>query len=239
MTKIREKSYKGIRIDATGNVHSLIGEMIEHLHLPATIRILDLGSGYGAFSARLKDMGFLDIEACEIVPDIFHVPGILCQQVDLNQNHFDAFFEKKYDLIVALEILEHLDSTPIFFMSIINMLEPGGLLILSTPNVQSWYSRILFLRKGELHWFNNEIIQKDGHISPIFDWQVEILSRKAGFSIVDKVHTDDRLLLNRYIFPKGFFRALFTRTMYLYLFLHPIMRSAGKGELRIWVLKKD
>lgn len=239
MTLIRENSYKGIRISATGNVHLLIGEMIEHMHLSPTTRILDLGSGYGAFCARLLDMGFHDIEACEIVPDIFKVQGVLCRRVDLNQSHFDGFFEKRYDLIVAQEILEHLESTTNFFNSVVKMLNPGGIVILSTPNVQSWYSRILFLRKGEMHWFDNERIQKDGHISPIFDWQVEVLSRKAGFSIVDKAHTDDRLLLNRYIFPKGFFRALFTRTMYLYLFLRPIMRSAGKGELRIWVLKKD
>lgn len=233
-----EISYQGIVIGATGNLHRRVADVIQQLKLPPTTRVLDLGAGEGAFCARLLDMGFHDIEACEIVPNKFKVQSVPCRQIDLNQSHFDGFFREKFDLIVAQEILEHLDSTTNFFSSVINMLNPGGLLILSTPNIQSWYSRLLFLRKGELHWFGDEAHQRDGHISPIFDWQVEVLSKKVGFSIVEMTNTDDRLLLNRYIYPKGFFRALFTRTTYLYFFLRPIMRSPGKGEIRIWVLKK-
>jgi len=234
----REKSYKGIGIGATGNVHTRVAELIQQLKLSSTTRVLDLGAGQGAFCARLLDMGFHDIEACDIAPDKFKVAGIPCRQVDLNQDHFDVLFKKKFDLIVAQEILEHLDSPTNFFSSVKNMLNPGGILIISTPNVQSWYSRLLFLRNGELHWFNVKEHQGSGHISPIFDWQVEVLSRKVGFSIEEKTNTDDRLLLDRYIFPKGFLRSLFIHTTYLYFLLRPIMRSPAKGELRIWVLKK-
>ncbi|MDI6770085.1 MAG: hypothetical protein QMD04_10485, partial [Anaerolineales bacterium] len=65
MAKGISYSYKGIAIGATGNVHILVAEIIQKLKLSPTIRVLDLGAGEGAFCARLLDMGFSNIEACE------------------------------------------------------------------------------------------------------------------------------------------------------------------------------
>jgi len=41
----------------------------------------------------------------------------------------------KYDLIVSLETLEHLNSQELFLKNICTMLKPGGVFIVSTPNV--------------------------------------------------------------------------------------------------------
>jgi 2-polyprenyl-3-methyl-5-hydroxy-6-metoxy-1,4-benzoquinol methylase len=54
--------------------------------------------------------------------------------------------DKTYDLLIAGEIIEHLVDTDHFAAEAHRILKPGGHLILSTPNLASWYNRIRLLR---------------------------------------------------------------------------------------------
>jgi 2-polyprenyl-3-methyl-5-hydroxy-6-metoxy-1,4-benzoquinol methylase len=54
--------------------------------------------------------------------------------------------DSTYDLIIAGEIIEHLIDTDHFAVELHRVLKPGGFLILSTPNLASWYSRLRLLR---------------------------------------------------------------------------------------------
>jgi 2-polyprenyl-3-methyl-5-hydroxy-6-metoxy-1,4-benzoquinol methylase len=51
-----------------------------------------------------------------------------------------------YDVIIAGEIIEHLVDTDRFAQETYRVLKPRGHLILSTPNLASWYNRIRLLR---------------------------------------------------------------------------------------------
>ena len=221
-----------------GNVHSLSASIIDELALPGNISILDLGAGEGAFSVRLSDHGFTDIEACEIISDRFRVPGIQCHQIDLNDPDFSKLFKKKYDLLIAIELIEHLENPSRFLLNLQYLVKPHGYLLISSPNVASWYSRLLFLRYGRLHWFDKNSHQDSGHIHPIFDWQIEILGEDAGFKKVLSTHTKDRFLFDRYIFPHGILRALLSRLTYLLLLL-PLMKNDKSGEIKLWLLQKQ
>lgn len=54
--------------------------------------------------------------------------------------------DNTYDLLIAGEIIEHLVETDHFAEEVHRLLKPGGYLILSTPNLASWYSRLRLLR---------------------------------------------------------------------------------------------
>src|SRR2546430_14696425 len=54
--------------------------------------------------------------------------------------------DNTYDLLIAGEIIEHLIDTDRFAEEARRILKPGGYLILSTPNLASWYSRIRLIR---------------------------------------------------------------------------------------------
>ncbi len=54
--------------------------------------------------------------------------------------------DNSYDLIVAGEIVEHLFDTDGFARELYRILKPGGTLIISTPNLASWYNRLRLLR---------------------------------------------------------------------------------------------
>jgi len=54
--------------------------------------------------------------------------------------------DNTYDLLIAGEIIEHLVDTDRFAEEARRILKPGGHLILSTPNLASWYNRFRLLR---------------------------------------------------------------------------------------------
>jgi SAM-dependent methyltransferase len=53
--------------------------------------------------------------------------------------------EDKYDCIVAVELIEHLDNVGLFLRSAARVLQPGGLLVLTTPNMSSVFLSFLVI----------------------------------------------------------------------------------------------
>jgi 2-polyprenyl-3-methyl-5-hydroxy-6-metoxy-1,4-benzoquinol methylase len=56
-----------------------------------------------------------------------------------------------YDLVVFLEVLEHLVDTDLAIKNIHGLLKPDGVLVLSTPNLAAWYNRVLLLLGFQPH----------------------------------------------------------------------------------------
>jgi SAM-dependent methyltransferase len=147
---------------------------------------LDVASGSGALLARLRDHGFADLDAIEIDRKGFGFPGIEPKSLDLN-GPFASRIERRYGLITALEILEHLDCPRHFLGELHALLEPGGWLLLSTPNTSNWTGRLRFLLSGELRQFQEHDYHYQRHISPTTDVQLRLMLREIGFDVIDRV----------------------------------------------------
>ena len=70
-----------------------------------------------------------------------HHPGCLYESMDIDAAHAHDYhdlaeIERKYDCVVALEVIEHLpfEAIPGWLASLVALLEPGGRLVISTPN---------------------------------------------------------------------------------------------------------
>ncbi len=148
---------------------------------PAT---LDLASGSGAFLARLRDHGFAEVDAVEIDRKAFGFAGIEPRAVDLN-GPFATQIDRRYGLVTALEIIEHLDSPRHFLREVHSLLKPGGYLLLSTPNVANWTGRLRFLLSGEHRQFREQDYNYQRHISPTTDVQLRLMFREIGFRLID------------------------------------------------------
>src|SRR5207253_1620067 len=77
-------------------------------HVAKDARVLDLASGTGAFLARLRDLGYANLDAVELNVDGFRLDGVTPRPVDLNSTFADQL-PHQYGLISAIEIIEHLD----------------------------------------------------------------------------------------------------------------------------------
>jgi SAM-dependent methyltransferase len=151
-------------------------------------RALDLGAGQGAVSHALKARGF-EVTATDVNTSQFRADGIPCLKLDLNGPL--PFPDAGFDLVMAVEILEHLESPRAFLREIFRVLRPGGLAVVTTPNITSLPSRILFLATG---WFDLFVPTRkrlvdpldacaDGHITPLPSWLLRYDLRETGFLI--------------------------------------------------------
>jgi 2-polyprenyl-3-methyl-5-hydroxy-6-metoxy-1,4-benzoquinol methylase len=107
--------YRGIPIFAGENLHEVCFETIMSLDLRKDIEILVLGAGAGAFDQRLIDHGYHNITAVEFVKENYQAENTRVFDYDLNEEFQNKFEGKKFDLVIAIEIIEHLYSPYDFF----------------------------------------------------------------------------------------------------------------------------
>ncbi len=134
--------------------------------------VLILGAGSGYFDKRLMDYGIKNIDAIEYLPEHYKVKGTRLYSYDLNNIWSNKLLSqnnnRKYDLIVAIEVIEHLENSFMLMREIKSILGYNGQVIITSPNVESTFSRIRFLLTGYLEYFGIAEMAGTGHISPVF-----------------------------------------------------------------------
>lgn len=156
--------------------------------------LLDIAAGAGYTSAVLRKSGF-DVTATEINVDQFQVDGVRVVPADLNEAI--PFGDASFPNIVALEILEHLESPKKFLREIGRVLAPGGMALVSTPNITSLRSKARFVFRNEFHLFYDTTKRlKDpldaraaGHISPLPLWLIRHFVAEAGLRMQNAHYT--------------------------------------------------
>jgi len=227
-----ESEYRGLKIHAIPSLHEHCIALIEALRLPKTAKVLDVGAGEGAFSQRLLDAG-LQVNAAEMQPGRFRL-DVPCQNINLNEDFHDKWNEK-FDLVVAIEIVEHLHDPRHFISNCLQTLKSGGFLLLSSPNTESWLSRIRFLRDGHFLWFDENDYRFFGHLTPIFSWQIRQICRELGDELVQVSSTKNSLLRKR--LGGSLFGRLKNKSFYLSA-LYPFMKGQKDGEVNVYLIKK-
>jgi 2-polyprenyl-3-methyl-5-hydroxy-6-metoxy-1,4-benzoquinol methylase len=181
------ESYRGRLMRCAPGVHAAAAALLErHAHVPPDARVLDLASGTGAFLARLRDSGYTNLAAVELNVEGFDLEGVTPQAVDLNSSFAadGALPRDSFDLVTAIEIIEHLDSPRLFLRNVHALLHDGGHLLLTTPNVAAWLGRARFLLSGELRQFQRHDYDHQRHISPTTQVQMRLIFEEVGFELV-------------------------------------------------------
>ena len=101
---------------------------------------LDLSAGDGLSSRLLAERGW------RVVSTEFHTrkPG----WVAANLNDDLPFRSARFDLVLMLEVIEHLADIPHVLREISRVMRPGGIAIVTTPNRLNVSSRIHYLLSG-------------------------------------------------------------------------------------------
>jgi len=166
---------------------------------PVDQRVLDLGAGHGAFSQRLYDLGY-DVSACDLFPELFKFGKIECKKVNITEAF--PYPDNAFDLVIAIEVSEHILDHEVFFMEVNRILAPGGKLYISTPNIMSMKSRIRFLFRGFFYSFKPlEQANYDGlqHVASLTLDQYNYIAVKHGFGPaevnIDRVQKTSRWYL--------------------------------------------
>jgi len=169
-----------LRERTVGGLHDFIlGEVLTRVSARGR-RALDLGAGSGALAVRLRQLGFeilaVDVDREQFKPDVPFLP------MDLEAQDLAACLGKgSFDLVTAIEIIEHLENPIAFLRSVRSLLRPEGLAVVTTPNMENAPNRVKFLLTGKLHMMDECV---PCHISPIFhDLFVREYVRRAGLVV--------------------------------------------------------
>lgn len=157
-------------------------------YFPAGGRVADLAAGQGAFSEMLDAQGF-SVIAVDLNAADWKSNKIAFRTEDLDSEFAERLIEKegKFDGIAAVEIVEHIENPFQFIRECGKLLQPGGHLLVTTPNVDSVYSRLMLLYTGRLYGFSEFETVRPAHITPIFRWKLKMMFDEAGFEIVDEI----------------------------------------------------
>jgi len=191
--KKRPHHYKGLRMKTDTHLHEQLERLVREL-LPLETaeqgkpQVLDLGCGEGALSQRLHDLGY-EVVSVDVDPAQFKAEGPRFLAVDFNDRSAVERFTNEYqgrpDLILAVEVIEHLQSPWDFLALCRKLCSPKTHLVITTPNVASWWSRFWFFLTGELWGFNPESWSDPGHVNPITPTEMRGILRENGFECLD------------------------------------------------------
>jgi len=114
-------------------------------HVSRGSRVLDLGAGQGSFTRCLVRAGY-QVSACDLNPEQFCCEDVECRRVDAERPL--PYADNTFDAVVAVEVVEHLESHLGLFRETARILAAGGLFLFTTPNIASLKSRLSFLLTG-------------------------------------------------------------------------------------------
>ena len=159
---------------------NLLKHIIEHGKTKSNLKILEIGPGFGNNLETLNNYGSVDI--LELEPTFLSF--LIEHKSELFNNTYNNLEEinSSYDLIVLLDVLEHIEESKLFMKKIESLLKDQGLVIVGVPAYQSLWSahdeKLLHFRR--------------------YNWK-KLKDDCSNFHIVDRYGLNYLLLPVRYI----------------------------------------
>ena len=136
------------------------------------IRHLDIGAGRGQLISLLKQRIDADSQACDFHVENFAVAGVPLAKVNIDKEPL-PYPDASFDAVTCSEVVEHVENPRRLMREAWRVLRPGGVLVMTTPNVLNAVSRVRYLVSGFANLFgplpakNDKLYSTGGHITPL------------------------------------------------------------------------
>jgi len=165
-------------------------------------RVADVGAGRGHFSHALgewlaAEKGLDPTEhvfPCDLMPETFEYGRLHCRPTEQDGRRL-PFDDDSLDVVVSIEVIEHIEDSFAFFRELARITKPGGKIVVTTPNVLNLDSRVCTLIQGFPRLFNPlPLVDQDmrflsGHIHPITPYYLAYSAHRAGL-VHPRLHGD-------------------------------------------------
>lgn len=183
--------------------------------------MLDVGAGHGAMSHSLDALGYR-VVALGMDSDVYFASASApfltadAESLPVRPGSLEG--------ITLVEVIEHLEAPLRFLRSAATALEPGGWLVLTTPNVQNIASRLNMLLRGHPVHFSEDDYRRNGHINPVSLVQIERMAERLGLELTAVRYTVGKLPI--------------PRIRHRYPLRHPVFRRPSLGESLVVALRR-
>ena len=139
--------------------------------------LLDVGCGYGYLTYALNSLGHgavgIDVSAKVIRFAKAHF-GSHFFKADLKSYKSKEGYNKKYDIIIATELIEHLEKPREFIEECLRLLKKDGRIIISTPNMDYYRKRVWGTELPPVHtlWLSRKSFE---HLAQEMNVKVEFV----------------------------------------------------------------
>lgn len=170
----------------SGNaIRNLVLKLVEK-HKDAK-NVLDYGAGAGQLLEMLRSaLPSASLAGSDIVarPADLHV-DIDWIEGDLNEQ---IMLKGAFDLVLAVEVIEHLENPRATARQLFDLLEPGGYCIVTTPNQESIRSLLALVLEGHYAAFRGA--SYPAHITALLREDLRRIFTEAGFTNIHFAYTD-------------------------------------------------
>src|SRR6201984_188925 len=173
---------------------------VRSLNCLSGLRVLDIGCGAGLLCEPLSRLGaqgigvdpsVRNIAAAQLHPDKGHLSiDYRCTTVE----EIDP--RERFDIVLAMEVVEHVADVGVFLSRCAAMLKPGGMMVFSTIN-RNWKSFALAIVGAEyvLRWLPRGTHQWDKFVTPN---ELEATLERHGLRLIDETGVIYDLLADRW-----------------------------------------
>ncbi|MEO0531870.1 MAG: methyltransferase domain-containing protein [Planctomycetota bacterium] len=145
-------------------------------------KLLDFGAGTGDLLRDLHGRGwFRQLAGADILTRPDDLPTeIGWLQLDLNETLDEA---DRFDVVLSTEVIEHLENPRAMMRQLFGLLKPGGKLVLTTPNQESYRSLLSLVLSGHYAAFRGA--SYPAHITALLRLDLERIAKEAGFEQIE------------------------------------------------------
>ncbi|HBI16900.1 MAG: Glycosyl transferase family 2 [Candidatus Moranbacteria bacterium GW2011_GWF2_34_56] len=122
---------------------------VQHTHWKESDIVADIGANDGRLSSSIAEK-VKEIIAVDIKKPNFTKENVTPMEMDLNENFDSILGSQKFDKVLALDIIEHLNNPEEAVQKINNILKNNGILYASTANIAYIIMRMTLI----IGWFN-------------------------------------------------------------------------------------
>lgn len=116
----------------------IIEKIKSHYNQIPDLEVLDVGCGGGLIATPLAAYGF-NVTAIDALQSNIDIAANYAKEKNIRVNYLKSTIEElesraQYDVVICLEVIEHVDNVQQFLVNLVERVKPGGIAIISTIN---------------------------------------------------------------------------------------------------------
>jgi 2-polyprenyl-3-methyl-5-hydroxy-6-metoxy-1,4-benzoquinol methylase len=153
--------------------------------IPNDLKVLEVGPAGGFFSLLLRELGFARLDALEISPEFcrqLREKGVRVREGDIESGKGLDALDPPYDVVILMEVLEHLRDPDAALRRARGLLGPGGILYATVPVRDCVFDRVRRLWSRRTR--REQVLEIDEtHLHAFEPRELRGRVEQAGFSV--------------------------------------------------------